>query len=69
MLPYYGMNLPEVKTIVESIQGSVILVTQAKVSWQATGLTTQLRKIKEQYECLIKLVETMENTPSKKPSK
>ena len=48
------------KAIVDEWPG--ILVTQAKVSLQAIGLATQLPKIKEQYECLIKLAETMESS-------
>ena len=51
---------PEVKTIVESFVGSGILVTQAKVSLQKSGLAGQLLKIKNQYECLVKLIEKME---------
>ena len=49
------------KAIVESFVGCVILVTQAKVSLQKSGLTGQLLKIKDQYECLVKLIETMES--------
>ena len=37
---YCVKNLPEVKAIVESFEGSGILVTQAKVSLQTTGLAT-----------------------------
>ena len=40
--------------------GSGILVTQAKVSSQIIGLAGQLLKIKDQYECLVKLIEKME---------
>ena len=54
-------NLPEVKAIVESFVGSGILVTQAKVSLQKSGLAGQLLKIKDQYECLVKLIEKMES--------
>ena len=54
-------NLPEVKGIVESFVGSGILVTQAKVSLQKSGLAGQLLKIKYQYECLVKLIEKMES--------
>ena len=43
----------------KSFEGSGILVTQAKVSLQTTGLATQLLKIKHQCECRVKLVETM----------
>ena len=50
---YYENNLPEVKAIVESFVGSGILVTQAKVSLQKSGLAGQLLKIKDQYECLV----------------
>ena len=35
---YYAKNLPKVKAIVESFVGSGILVTQAKVSFQKSGL-------------------------------
>ena len=58
---YYAKNLPEVKVIVESFVGSGILVTQAKVSLQKSGLAGQLLKIKDQYECLVKLIEKMES--------
>ena len=53
--------MPEVKAIVESFVGSGILVTQAKVSLQKSGLASQLLKIKDQYECLVKLIEKMES--------
>ena len=46
---YYTKNLPEVKSIVESFVGSGILVTQAKVSLQKSGLAGQLLKIKDQF--------------------
>ena len=49
------------KTIVESCVGSAILATQAKVSLQKSGFAGQLLKIKDQYECLIKLIEKMES--------
>ena len=58
---YYANNLPEVKAIVESLKVSGILVTEAKVSLQATDMATQLFKVKDQYECVINLVETMES--------
>ena len=58
---YYAKNLPEVKAIVESFVGSGILVIQAKVSLQKSGLAGQLLKIKDQYECLVKLLEKMES--------
>ena len=58
---YYAKNLPEVKAIVESFVGSGILVTQAKVSSQKSGLAGQLLKIKDQYECLVMLTEKMES--------
>ena len=45
----------------ESFVGSGVLVTQAKVSLQKSGLASQLLKIKDQYECLIKLKEKMES--------
>ena len=40
------------KAIVESFVGSRILVTEAKVNLQKSGLSGQLLKIKDQYECL-----------------
>ena len=57
---HYAKKLPKVKAIVESFVGSEILVTQAKVSLQKSGLAgqllkSQLLKIKDQYECLVKL--------------
>ena len=58
---YYAKNLPEAKAIVESFVGSGILVTQAKVSLQKSGLAGQPLKIKDQYECLVKLIEMMES--------
>ena len=58
---YYPKNLPEVKAVVENFEGSGILVTQTKVDLQTTGLAIQLLKIKDQYECLAKLIETMES--------
>ena len=58
---YYANNLPEVKAIVESFEGSGVLVTQAKGNLQTPGLATQLLKIKDQYECLVKLIEMMES--------
>jgi len=56
----YAKNLPEVKAIVESFEGFGVMVTQAKVSLQAIGLASQLLKIKDQYDCLVKLIETTE---------
>ena len=49
------------KAIVESFIDSGILVTQAKVSLQKSGLADQLLKIKDQYEGLVKLIEKMES--------
>ena len=49
------------KAIVESFVGSGILITQAKVSLQKSGLVGQMLKIKDQYECLVKLMEKMES--------
>ena len=51
MLPctYYAKNLPEVKAIVESFVGFVILVAQAKARLQKIGLAGQLLKIKDRY--------------------
>ena len=61
---YYAHYLPEVKAIVESFVGSGILVTQAKVTLQKNGLAGQLHKIKDQYECLVKLIEKMKSAQS-----
>ena len=59
---YYAKSLPEVKAIVESFVGSGNLVTQAnKVSLEKSGLAGQLLKIKDQYECLVKLIAKMES--------
>ena len=49
------------KAIVESFVSSGILVTQAKVSLQKSGLASQLLKIKDQYKCLVKLTEKIES--------
>ena len=38
-----------------------MLLTQVKFSLQTTGLVTQLHKIKDQYDCLVKLTEAMES--------
>ena len=51
---YYAKNSPEVC-------GCGILVTQAKVSLQISGLAGQLLRIKDQYECLVKHIEKMES--------
>ena len=59
---YYAKNLPKVKAIVESFVGSGILLTQAKVSLQKSGSVGQLLEVKDQYECLVKLIEKMEST-------
>ena len=58
---YYAKNLLEVKAIMESFVHFEILVTQAKICLQKSGLAGQLLKIKDQYECLIKLIEKMES--------
>ena len=58
---YFAKNLPEVEAIMESFVVSGILVTQAKVSLQKSGLAGQLLKVKDQYECLVKLIEKMES--------
>ena len=57
----YAKNLPELKAIVKSFVGFGILVTQAKISLQKSGLAGQLLKIKDQYECRVKLMEKMES--------
>ena len=49
------------KVIVERFVGSEILVTQAKVILQKSALAGQLHKIKDQYECLVKLIEKMKS--------
>ena len=49
------------KAIAESFVGSGILVTQAKVSLQKSDSVGQLLIITDQYECLVKLIEKMEN--------
>ena len=58
---YYAKNFSEVKAFVESFVDSGILVTQAKVNLQKSGLADQLHKIKDQYECRVKLIEKMES--------
>ena len=58
---YYAKSLLEVKAIVESFVGSGILVTQTKVRLQKSGLAGQLLKIKNQFECPVKLIEKMES--------
>ena len=45
----------------ESFEGSGIFVTQPKISLQTTGIATQLLKIKDQYEYLVKVIITMES--------
>ena len=59
--PVSRKKFAEVKAIVESFVGSGILVTQPKVSLQKSGLAGQLLKIKDQYECLVKLIQKMES--------
>ena len=49
------------KVIVESFVGSGILVTQEKDSLQKNGLAGQLLEIKDQYECLVKLIKMTES--------
>ena len=58
---YYAKNLLEVKAIEEDFKGFGVLVNQANDNLQTPGLADQLLKIKDQYECIIKLVETMES--------
>ena len=53
--------MPEIKVIAESFVGSGILVTQAKISLQKSGLAGQLLKIKDQYECQVKFIEKLES--------
>ena len=69
---YNVKKLSEVKAIVESFEKSGILVTQEKVSLQTNWLATQLLKIKDQFECLVKHIETIERakyTSAKKQCK
>ena len=49
------------KTSVESFVGPEILVTQAKVSLQKSGLAGQLLKLKDQDKCIVKLIEKMQS--------
>ena len=49
------------KAIANSFEGSGILASQAKVGLQATRLDFQSLKSEDQYECLVKLIETMES--------
>ena len=49
------------KAIVESLVGSGITVTQAKVGLQKRGLAGQFLKIKDQFKCLVKLIKKMES--------
>ena len=51
----------KVKAIEETFLGSGILVTQAKVNLQKSGLAGQPLKIKDQYEYLVKLIEKMKS--------
>ena len=57
---YHAKNLPEMKAIVKVLKTG-ILVTQAQVILQTTGVATQLLKIKTQYECPVKFIKTMES--------
>ena len=58
---YRAKNQPKVKWIVESVEESGILVTPANVSLQKAGLPTQFLKIKDQCECQVTLIETIES--------
>ena len=58
---YYAKNLLQVKAVVKSFVGSEISETQAKVSLQKSGLAGQLLKIKDHYECLVKLIKKIES--------
>ena len=58
---YYAKTLLEVKAIAESFVDSGILVTKAKVSLTKSGLAGQMLKIKDQYQCLVKLMEKMKS--------
>ena len=49
------------KEIVEGFEGSGILVTQAEVSLLTACLATQLFKVKDHCECLVRLKETIES--------
>ena len=50
------------KAIVESFEGSGILVIHAKVTLQTTVLTTQFLEIKNQYECLVETMKSAKYT-------
>ena len=52
---YHAKNLFEVKAIVESFEGSGILVTQGQVSSQTAGFAPLLLEINDQYERLVKM--------------
>ena len=54
-------NVPKVKRIVESFEGSGILVTQPKVSLQTTDLATNFLNIKDRSEFLVNLIGTKES--------
>ena len=56
---YYAKNLLEVKAIVESFVGSGILVIQAKITLQKSSFASQMLKIRDHYECQVKLIEKM----------
>ena len=55
MLPYI------MERLLKNLEGSGILVTQAKISLQITDLATQLLKIEDQYEYLVEFIEMMES--------
>ena len=40
----YAKNLPEMEAVLEKIKGFGILITQARVSLQTTGLVTQYQR-------------------------
>ena len=52
----------EVKAIVESFEGSWLLIAQAKVCLQAPVFAVQLLKIREDHKCMIRLAETLEGS-------
>ena len=51
---YYAKNLPEVKAIVKNF-------CRFWNFGNSSGLAGQLLKIKDQYECLVKLIEKIES--------
>ena len=62
MLPCITQKiLPEVNAIVDSFVGSGISKLKQRLACKKNGLAGQLLKIKDQNECLVKLIEKMES--------